>query len=118
MFGWLKRGPTWESPVGDPDRLDIVAQRRDGVVELLMVFCRPLDDSAQTREVVTRKLRNSCRYIVSPVFAQEFGAPSEDRVCLALRSDWELPHEYIELLVRVSNEEQAPAQLVVRYEDL
>jgi hypothetical protein len=107
----------WESPVGQPDRLDMIVTRNDGTVAVIVVAARALDpDDRRTADVLEAKLRNYCRYINHPAFAAEFGAPNRDRVKLVIRCDWEVPEQYIQLLVRVANEEEVRAGLEIRYE--
>jgi hypothetical protein len=116
MWNWLRRKPAWESPIGDPERVDIIGARRDGGVDLCLVVSRPLDLSPETVEVFCCKLRNYCRYVRSPHFAEEFGPPSEERVRLIVSSKWEVPRELIDLMAHIRAEEEAPVDLVVEYE--
>ena len=116
MFGWFKKDANWSSPVGDPESIDLIGKRKDGGVDVLVVVAHALDLSDKTREVLTAKLRNCCKYIVSAEFESEFGVPSEDKVNLIIRSDWEVPNEYIELMGKVATEENAPVSLLVKYQ--
>jgi hypothetical protein len=116
MAGRFKRKPDRESPVGDLDQLDIIAKRRDGGVDLFLVVGRPLDLSKATRDVFARKFRGYCRFVTSPEFEDEFGPPSEDRVCIAVSSDWEVPDEFMQLMLKIAAEEDVPAELAVKYE--
>jgi hypothetical protein len=107
----------WRSPVGAPDRLDLIVTGKDGSVRLMVVVAGRLDPAdRRTAAVLEAKLRNYCRYIKHPAFADEFGPPTPDRVKLALRSNCEVPEPYIRLLARVAREEGVPAGLEVRYE--
>jgi len=117
MFDWLKRGGGWESPVGDPDQIDIIGARRDGGVDLFLVFARELELSDRTMDVVASKFRNYCQYVKSDDFREEFGQPTEERVRIALRSDWEFPQAIIDLVCKISEEEQPPAEIAIFYED-
>jgi hypothetical protein len=57
----------WESPVGQPDRLDLIATKNDGRVDVVVVAVRPLDVAdRRTAAVLEAKLRNYCRYIRHP----------------------------------------------------
>ncbi len=119
----LQAGPTkrstteWESPVGDPDRIDMIATRHDGGVEVILVVARKLDfKDTRDRDVFAAKVRGYCQYIGHPVFAEEFGDPDPEKVKLAIRSDFEIPEEYIKLFVQIANEEDVPAGLEIRYE--
>lgn len=119
----LQAGPTqrskteWESPIGDPNRIDMVATRRDGGVEVILVAARKLDfDDTRDRDVFEAKVRGYCTYINHPVFAEEFGEPNPEKVKLAIRSDWEVSEEFIKLFVQIANEEDVQAGLEIRYE--
>jgi hypothetical protein len=116
MAGRSRRKRDWESPVGDPDQLDIIAKRRDGGVDLFIVVARPLDLSKETRDVFAQKFRGYCQYVASQDFEDEFGAPSEDRVCIVVRSDWEVPEELMQLMLQIGGEEDVQAELAVKYE--
>ena len=83
---------------------------------MVVVVARPLDVAdGRTAAVLEAKLRNYCRYIRHPAFAAEFGTPTPKRVKLVIRSDWEVPEQYIQLLARVAEDEDVPAGLEVRY---
>src|SRR3954470_5912854 len=106
MAGTPKRKADRESPVGDPDQLDIVAKREDGGVELVLVVGRPLDSSKATRDAFARKFRGYCRFVGSPEFEDEFGPPSEDRDTHAVRSDWKVPDELMQLMLKIAGSEE------------
>jgi hypothetical protein len=106
----------WYSPVGDPERLDLIGKRNDGGVDLLLVVARPLDLSPADVGAVSKKFRNYCRYVKSREFAAEFGAPSRESVRIGLRSDWEVPRPLIELISQIAAEEQTPARPAIFYE--
>ena len=40
MFDWFKRNTAWESPVGDPEQIDLIGERLNGGVDLMIVVCR------------------------------------------------------------------------------
>lgn len=116
MFDWFNRKTAWESPVGDPEQIDMIGERLDGGVDLMIVVCRPLDQSQETADVFGRKVRNYCQSVASTDFAGEFGPPSEPRVCIAVRSDREVPEALILLVSRIGAEECVPAKLAIQYE--
>lgn len=116
MAGKSKRKPDRESPVGDPDQLDIVAKRKDGGVDLFLVLGGPLDSSKGTRVLFARKFRGYCQFVMSAEFEEEFGPPSEDRVCIAVSSDWEVPDEFMQLMLKIAGEEDVQAEIAVKYE--
>lgn len=109
-------GAKWTSPVGDPNRVDIIVGRKDDTVRLYLVLARPLKTEADVR-VLLEKFTNYCRYVESTAFAEEFGKPSRQRVMIPVRTDWELDPGLIESLERIAAENQTPAQIAVFYED-
>lgn len=116
MAGRSKRKPERESPVGDPDQLDIIGKRLDGGVDLFLVVGHPLDLSKATRDLFARKFREYCQYVASEEFEEEFGPPSEERVRIVLSSEWEVPEEYLNLMAEIGAEEDVQADLGVEYQ--
>jgi hypothetical protein len=111
----LRHDPNWESPVGDPEKIDVIMARKSGGADVILVASRPLDDSGATRRVFTQKLKNYCDYIRSREFAEEFGPPSENRVTLILHSPHEIPQDYINLFGDFCHEQGLPAKLAIKY---
>ncbi len=105
--------PGWESPVGDPGNLDLIGARHDGGIDLVLVCSRPLDDSPATREVLARKLRNYCHYVLSEDFAQEYGKPSEERTRILLKVLAQPPRAILNLLGQVWAERRVPARFAI-----
>jgi hypothetical protein len=115
-MGWFKREDKWESPVGDPENLDILTKRPDGFLDLLIVVARPLDLSARSVQAVSQKFRNYCLYVKSPAFSQEFGPPDKLPIRLGLVSDWDIPPDVVGLIEQIAEEERVPAELAIFYE--
>ncbi len=112
-----KPSEEWQSPVGEPDRLDMILTKDDGTIAVILVVARPLEvDDTRTAAVFEEKLRNYCKYIQHRAFADEFGPPSMERVKLVIRSDFEVPEHYIQLFARVAEEEKVEAGLEIHYE--
>jgi hypothetical protein len=111
-----QRDPSWSSPVGDPDLLDLVGAREDCGVDLVLVADRPLDNGPQTRAIVSRKLRNYCAYVASQQFADEFGSPCPERTCIIVRVPAEPPREIVSLLNRLHADSGTLARLVIEVE--
>lgn len=116
MFGSRETSGRWQSPVGDPDKIDIIVKRKDGTVDLLLVVAAPLDLSERTVDVFCRKLRGYCQYVTTDEFIEEFGEPTPETVCIGVRSDYELPDEYFGWIGQIRDEERPPAEVAVFYE--
>jgi Family of unknown function (DUF6572) len=59
---------TPEPPIENVDRIDIVGERHDGGVEMVLVVSGPLDGSATTLSILERKIRNYVRELKSDEF--------------------------------------------------
>jgi hypothetical protein len=113
MAGSIEPDAEWESPVGDPSNLDIIAARPDGRVELVLVVGGPLDLSERTAGVFRRKFRNYCQYVNSTEFAQEFGPANRDHVTIRIRSHSEVPQHLLAAIAQVAEAEQVRAGIVI-----
>lgn len=116
MFSWFKKKDDWQSPVGDPDKLDIISKRANGRVDLLLVMAGALDGSPRTLDVIARKFRNYCDFVRSADFRSEFGEPTKNRVTIGLNPTHEVPDDIMERLEQIFADEDPPAQLAVFYE--
>src|ERR1041384_3118602 len=115
-MSWFKHEPKWESPIGDPENLDIMSKRPDGFLDLLIVTARPLDLDPRTVDVLSQKFRNYCLYIKSPAFAQEFGPPEDLQLRLGIFSRWEVHPDLIQLIEQIADEEMISAELAIFHE--
>jgi hypothetical protein len=114
MKSGVKPHPT--SPVGDPENIDVLNKRPDGIVDLLILVTRPLEAARQTIATVSEKFRNYCLYVKCPAFAAEFGPPESIHVRVGLLSDWDVPELVIQALEEIADDEQLPAEFAIFYE--
>lgn len=68
------------SPLSDPDNLDVVGERNDGGVDLLVVTTGPLDASDETCQRLTEKLSTYLHAAVHPNFKDVYPAARNGRV--------------------------------------
>jgi hypothetical protein len=66
----------FEPPIQNLDAFDVVGERLDGGVDLVVVCSGPLDDSADTLSRLKRKIDNYLREVGSENFRTRFGAES------------------------------------------
>jgi hypothetical protein len=66
----------FEPPIQNLDAFDIVGERLDGGVDLVVVCSGPLDDSADTLGRLRQKISNYLREVASQSFQAQFGAES------------------------------------------
>jgi hypothetical protein len=63
----------FETPIQNLDAVDIIGERLDGGVDLVVVCSGPLDDSADTLGRLNQKVRNYLREVASENFRARFG---------------------------------------------
>ena len=68
------------SPFSDPDNLDVIGERNDGGVDMLIVTTGPLDASDATCQKLQEKLSTYLHAAVHPNFANVYPAASTGRV--------------------------------------
>jgi len=78
--------PKWP-PIQDLESVDIVAKRKDGGVDLVIVASQPLDDSADTLESIRDKVAYYLDVIDVPEFQDEVGNPPRSKTTILLCCD-------------------------------
>jgi hypothetical protein len=68
------------SPLSDPDNLDVIGERNDGGVDMLVVTTGPLDASDETCRRLMEKLNAYLYAAVHPNFANIYPAARDGRV--------------------------------------
>lgn len=68
------------SPLSDADNLDVIGERNDGGVDMLVVTTGPLDASEETCRRLQAKLTSYLQAAVHPNFANVYPAASAGRV--------------------------------------
>jgi hypothetical protein len=66
---------SFEPPIQNLNKLDIVGERNDGGVDLVIVVSGPLDGSAATLSMLERKIRNYIAELSGSEFKQKYGQP-------------------------------------------
>jgi hypothetical protein len=69
-----------EAPIQNLDSFDIVGERNDGGVDLVVVCSGPLDDSLQTQALLRGKVQNYLHTAVHPNFANVYPAAKKGPV--------------------------------------
>lgn len=97
------------------DRIDILAVREDGGVELIIKVRGPLDDSPLTQNRLEAKIKNYLEQRGSIAFRTEFRHASADQTCIVLETEGKLPRAIHALLQRLEPAVRAgQARLVIR----
>ena len=69
MFSLFKRG----SPIASTTSIDVMAKRKDGVLELLIVPAGSLDSSPATQKLLLDKIETYLSFLQSEECSSEFG---------------------------------------------
>ena len=72
--------PSRSSPLSEPDNLDVIGERNEGGVDMLVVTTGPLDASDETCQKLQEKLNSYLYAAVHPNFANVYPAASTGRV--------------------------------------
>ena len=80
MLRWL----TWtfgrrEPPIQALDSFDIVGERKDGGIDLMIVNSNPADGSSKTRRLLRQKIANYLAATNTNRFKEEYGFPTAEQ---------------------------------------
>jgi hypothetical protein len=79
-----------EAPIQNLDSFDIVGERNDGGVDLLVVCSGPLDDSTETQALIREKVQNYLNTAGHPNFANVYPAAKDGPVRIVLACQHEI----------------------------
>lgn len=97
------------------DRIDILALREDGGVDLIIKVRGPLDESLRTQNLLAAKIKNYLEQRGSIAFRTEFRQVPADKTCIVLEAEGTLPRAIHALLQTLEPMVRAgQARLVVR----
>ena len=78
--------PQWP-PIQDTESVDLIGERTDGGVDLVIVASQPLDDAPDTIDRIRCKVAYYLDVIDLPEFQADMGHPPRDRTKIILRCD-------------------------------
>ena len=79
-----------KAPIQNLDSFDIVGERNDGGVDLIVVCSGPLDDSAETQALLRGKIQNYLNTAIHPNFANVYAAAKDGPVRIVLACQHEI----------------------------
>lgn len=77
---FMNSDPQMPSPLTDPDNLDVIGERNDGGVDMLVATSGPLDASDETCERLRAKLSAYLYAAVHPNFVNVYPAARDGRI--------------------------------------
>lgn len=111
------RSGEWQSPISEPPKFVRLPSMQRDVHYCLLKVARPLEPlDGKTHAVLEHQLRKLCQHIGHEHFTMEWSTPTPERVKVGLRSAWEVPAEYVQLLARIVREEGVPVGIEIHYE--
>lgn len=112
MFSFFKRSP----PIENVGNIDVIAKRKDGVLELLVVTSSKLDDSPETQKLLLDKIEPYLLFLQSDECRSEFGELDQSQKLVVIRC-YEKPDPIMaEFFPRVTQwVQESGATLEVRY---
>lgn len=100
----------------DVNKIDVLAERNDGKIELIIISTGDLDDSKETQTRLLDKIEKYLEYINSDEFKTEFGQHTPEEILIILKLD-KIPNNTIEGLfkniVHWVNENGASIEMIV-----
>lgn len=104
IIKWLEPTPgnaDASPPIQTGERIDVLAVRDDGGVELIIVVHGHLDSSEQTQNLLESKITSYLQQRNSAAFTAEFRYPTADKVYVVIETDGRLPHAIQSLMQRL-----------------
>ena len=85
----------------DTGKIDIMAKRNDGGIDLFIVSTGVIDASAETQKILLDKVENYLNYINSSEFRQEFAEVKKDRITIVFELEEQMPELLSELCEKI-----------------
>lgn len=73
----------------DADSLDIVGERNDGTIELIIVSSGTFDDSSEQQNLLMDKIENYIAYALGEEFKKDFPSCSQEKIIIVLKLERE-----------------------------
>lgn len=106
---------TTNEPIQNVDKTDIIGQRKDGGVDLIVVVSGPIDGSELILSTLRCKVRNYIRELLSSKFLGEYPGARDGRNRIIVMSEHFIDPRALALIDELKLEaEQAGANLVIR----
>ena len=81
---------SFEPPIQNIDRIDVLAKQQDDSVDLVIVASAPIDGSATTLAFLERKIRNYIAEVGTSQFRSEFGPLTADQIRICVVCEYEV----------------------------
>lgn len=89
---------SYESPIQNINNIDILGERIDGGVDLIIVASGPLDGSLLTLNSLEEKIKNYASEVSSQAFIEQFGQPDVDKFKIIVVCEYSVDIQILDLL--------------------
>ena len=86
------------NPIPSVNNLDVVAKRRTGGADLVIIVTKPMDGDEPSLRRLMQKIENYLGFILSGDFEQEFGPPDPSKARIVVKIDKRSDPAVFELL--------------------
>ena len=85
----------------DIDKVDLMAKRNDGGLDMFIISTGEIDDSSDTQKLLLDKVDKYLGYINSNEFVEEFPKVCKDKVTIVFESEKRIPELLLELCKKI-----------------
>jgi hypothetical protein len=93
-----------KNPISDVAKIDLLGERHDGGLDMVIVAEGPLDKEPETLNLVSLKVRNYAREALDSSFRQRWGGIEVERVRILLESRFDIDPEVHKLISTLAQE--------------
>ena len=86
----------------DVDKVDLMAKRNDGGLDMFIISSGSIDDSPRTQNLLLDKVDNYLRYVNSNDFIVEFPEVRKDNVKIILEFEKQAPELLLDLCEKIA----------------
>ena len=87
----------------DVDKVDLMAKRNDGGLDMFIISSDEIDDSPDTQKLLLDKVDNYLGYVNSDEFVAEFPEVSKDKVKIIFELGKQAPELLLELCKKIKS---------------
>lgn len=107
-----------EAPIQNLDKLDIVGERNDGGVDLIIVASGPLDGSSEVLLLLETKVKNYINELSKPSFKAKFGDANIKKCSIYVVCEYAIDERIIELIDQLKIlANSSGAELAIRHSE-
>jgi hypothetical protein len=91
-----------DPPIQNVENIDLLGERNDGGIDLIIVASGPLDGSSTTLNLLEQKIRNYVTELSSPSFINEFGS-SDNKFAIYIVCEYSIDPAALNLIEQLKS---------------